>query len=121
MASAWPLSLQQKLEVAGFTYTPGNTRVASENDIGPAKIRSRFTDGVDKYQCQITLDFDDMSTFKTFYKTTLGNGSLPFTFNDPFTQTSAIFRFTPSQDPSITPLGSGGRKFVLRMEWEKVG
>lgn len=114
----WPVGLQQKLETAGFQKTMGNTRIASDNDVGPRKVRSRFTDAVDNYTCQITLDFDDVATFETFYKTTLGNGSLPFLFTDSFTGLSTTFRFVPDQDPVIRPLG--GRKFTLGMVWEKL-
>lgn len=114
----WPVSLQQKLEVAGFQYMPGNTRVVTAMSVGPAKVRSRFTDAVDVYQCQVTLDFAEVATFKTFYKTTLGNGTLPFLFTDPFTETEETFRFVPDQDPVIQPLG--GRLFTLRMAWEKL-
>lgn len=115
---SWPISLQQKLEVAGFQYIPGNTRIASDMDVGPKKIRSRFTDAADMYKCQVTLDFSEVQTFKTFYKTTLNNGTLPFLFTDPFDEEEATFRFSPEQDPVIRPLG--GRKFTLSMQWEKL-
>lgn len=114
----WPVSLQQKMDVAGFQYVPGNTRVGTDMDVGPAKIRSRFTDAVDRYDLQHTLDFDDIATFKTFYKTTLGNGTLPFLFEDPFTETEETFRFVAGQDPVIRPLG--GRTFILSMSWERM-
>ncbi len=114
----WPVSLQQKLEADGFNFRLGNTRVATEMDVGPAKVRSRFTDAVDVYDCQVTLDHDEIATFKTFYKTTLSNGSLPFLFNDPFTAVEEIFRFVPGQDPVIRPLG--GRVYTLSMSWEKL-
>lgn len=114
--SSWPISLQQKLEVAGFQKNYGNTRVSTDMGVGPAKVRSRFTDAVDSYSCQITLDFSEVATFEQFYKTTLGNGSLPFTFIDPFTAVETSYRFSPSSDPVIRPLG--GRKFTLNMVWE---
>ena len=113
---SWPASLQQLLEVAGFEYIPGKTSVRTEMDVGPAKVRSRFTDAVDQYLCQITLDFDQVATFKTFYKTTLNNGVNPFLFDDPFTETEATFRFYA--EPRIRPLG--GRVFTLSMSWEKL-
>lgn len=114
----WPGGLQQRLEVAGFQYLPGNTRVASDMDIGPKKVRNRYTEGIDLYQCQVTLDFAEVQTFKTFYKTTLANGTLPFLFVDPFEEDEAVFRFAPDQDPVIRPIG--GRKFTLSMQWERL-
>lgn len=115
---SWPVSLQQKLEVAGFQYAPGQTKVFSDNSIGPSKVRSRYTDAIDTYQCQVTLNFDEIQTFKSFYKTDLANGTLPFLFTDPFDETEATFRFSPDQDPVIRPLG--GRMFTLSMSWERL-
>lgn len=113
----WPVLLQQKLETA-FQMTYGNSRIATEMDIGPAKVRSRFTDTVDIYTCQITMDMDEKAIFDQFFKTTLGNGTLPFLFVDPFSQVEEVFRFAPDQSPVLTPLG--GRVFTLRMTWEKL-
>lgn len=118
MPDSWPVALQQILEVAGFQYVPGQTRVFSDTSVGPKKVRSRFTDGVDQYQCQITLDFDEIQDFKSFYKTDLANGTLPFLFTDPFDEVEATFRFSPEQEPVIRPLG--GRVFSLSMSWEKL-
>lgn len=115
---SWPLSLQQNLDVSSFEKRLGDTRVSSDNDVGPAKVRSRYTKSVDVYTCQIELDFSEVSTFETFYKTTLGNGTLPFIFKDPFTQVDSVFRFSPKSPPTIRPLGSGGRVFTLNMVWE---
>ena len=114
----WPVSLQQKLNVAGFQLRLGNTRIASDMDTGPAKVRSRFTDAVDGYECEVLLDYADIATFKTFYKTNLGNGTLPFLFTDPTSGIEEVFRFTPGQDPIIRPLG--GRMFSLSMSWERM-
>lgn len=116
--SAWPSSLQQKMDVDGFQYRFGNTAVVSDMDVGPAKVRNRFTDAIDGYDCQHTIDIDDIAIFKTFYKTTLGNGTLKFTFPDPITGVVTEFRFTPGQTPIFRPLG--GRIFTLNMSWEFV-
>ena len=112
------MALQQKMDVSGFQYRLGKTKVATEMDVGPAKVRSRYTDAVDVYDLQHTLDFTDIATFKTFYKTTLGNGTLPFLFIDPFTEVETAFRFVPDSDPVIRPLG--GRTFTLTMSWERL-
>lgn len=116
--SAFPSSLATKLNSTNFTYQPGDTRTVTDMDVGPAKVRSRFTNAVDIYQCEINLDISLIATFKTFYKTTCGNGTLPFTFPDPFTQVVTNFRFDPKASPQINPFGSGGTVFTLRMVWE---
>lgn len=112
----WPISLQQKLSVENFEYRLGKTSIRSEMDIGPAKVRARFTDAVDMYTCSVLLDFDEVATFKTFYKTTLGNGVRRFLFVDPFTEVESEFRF--AEEPNIRPLG--GRVFQVSMTWERM-
>lgn len=114
----WPVSLQQKLNVDNFTMQYGDTTVTSEVDAGVPKKRSRYTDGMDVYTCSVNLDFADQATLKTFYKTTLANGTKTFAFDDPFTEEPAEFRF--AAPPSITPLGNGGRAFKVSMSWEKM-
>lgn len=112
----WPGSLQQKLNVAGFTKKFGSTSVRTDMDVGPAKVRSRFTDAVDVYSCSVDFDFSEHSTFENFGKTTLNNWVLPFLFDDPFTEAEATFRFV--EPPTVNPLG--GRVFQVSMSWEKL-
>lgn len=114
--SSWPVGLQQRLNSESFEMKYGSTSVRSDMDIGPAKVRSRFTDAVDTYTCSILLDFAEKETLDTFFRTTLNNGVLPFLFNDPFTEVEASFRFVEA--PSIRALG--GRTFQVSMSWEKL-
>ena len=113
---SWPSALQQKLNANDFTLKTGNTLVRSDNDAGPAKVRSRFTDGVDQYDCSINLDIDDFDTLNDFYKTILSNGSLSFLATNPFTNTSQEFRFLAP--PAYKPMG--GRIFRVTMSWERI-
>lgn len=112
----WPVGLQQKLDSESFEKKFGSTSTRSDMDTGPAKVRSRFTDAVDNYGCSILLDFSEYNTLQTFFKTTLNNGTLPFLFVDPFTETEETFRFV--EPPSIRALG--GRTFRVSMTWEKL-
>lgn len=112
----WPIALQQKLNVSSFEVKLGSTTLRTDMDVGPAKVRSRFTDAVDTYQCSIYLDFDEYDDFLLFFKTTLNNGTNQFEFDDPFTQVATAFRF--ASPPTIRPLG--GRFFEVGMIWEKL-
>lgn len=118
MATNWPVALQQILSVDSFEMKYGSTVVRSDTDVGPAKIRRRFTDAVDMYTCSILLNYDEQVILRDFYKTTLGGGSLPFEFDDPFTGDPANFRFM--EPPSFRPVGSGGLVFRVSMSWEKL-
>lgn len=112
----WPITLQQTLNTEGFQIVFGITSIRSDVDVGPAKVRSRFTDAVDTYTTEIFLDFDQWGDLKDFYKTILVNGTLPFLFHDPMTDTDEVFRF--ASPPTVQPLG--GRVFRINMNWEKL-
>ncbi len=113
---SWPIGLQQRFNSDSFEVKYGVTSVRTDMDIGPAKVRSRFTDAVDVYSCSVMLDYAEYSTFITFYKTTLDNGVSSFLFDDPFTGNPEIFRFKDA--PSIRAIG--GRTFQVSMSLEKL-
>tara|TARA_R110000868_G_scaffold126712_4_gene333957 strand:+ start:1151 stop:1501 length:351 start_codon:yes stop_codon:yes gene_type:complete len=110
----WPVSLQAKLNASSFQVKWGTTSERTEMDVGPAKVRSRFTDAVDVYSCSILLDHSEYSTLSVFFKTTLNNGVNQFLFTDPFTEVATAFRFI--EPPTITPIG--GRTYEVAMSWE---
>lgn len=112
----WPASFQQVLNVDSFQLQFGDTTVRSTVDGGPAKVRSRYTRGVDLIQCTIYIDYGLYQDLKTFYKNTLNNGVRTFSFNHPFTGTPAEFRL--AEPPSIIPLG--GREYRVNMKWEEM-
>lgn len=112
----WPAGLQQKLSTDSFTYAFGDSLVRTDMGVGPAKVRSRFTDAVDLCSATILLDYADFSTLRNFYKTNLNNGALPFTFTDPMLGTTSTFRFI--SPPSLAPLG--GRTFKVTLNWERL-
>ena len=116
MATLWPISLQQKLNTSGFEKVYGDTRVSSSVDVGPSKVRSRYTRSVDGYRCVIWIEHSLVSVFETFYKTSLAHGTLPFTFTDPFTEVATDYRFQVDSTPSIRPVG--GLIYELQMVWE---
>lgn len=112
----WPAQFQELLNEESFGYKYGDTTVRSDMDVGPQKVRARYTQGIDTYTCTITLDIDLLDEFEDFYKVTLGNGVRTFEFNDPITQVPSEFQFT--EPPDIRPIG--GRTFIVNMRWIKV-
>lgn len=116
MAQPWPVSLQEKLNASGFGIDYGDSLVRSDMDVGLAKVRNRYTKGIDTYTASIYVDITDVLIFESFYKDTLVNGALPFTFNDPITQIPTDFRFR--SPPKISPLG--GISFTISFVWERL-
>lgn len=114
MAVAWPAALAELLNQAEFGYQFGDTTVKSSVDVGPAKVRSRYTKGVDEVKGSIDMHRDQWEDLENFYKTSLGNGVLTFNYNHPVTTAEAEFRF--KEPPSIVPLG--GEYFRVSMSWE---
>lgn len=112
----WPVSLQDKFNVDNFSVKLGNTTVRSEMDVGPDKVRRRFTDAVDIYTASIDMDIDQYSDLKQFFENTLGGGSLTFAFVNPLTNTTDEFRFI--DPPDVRPIG--GRFFKVSMNLERM-
>lgn len=116
MSVAWPAQLQQYLNEDSFSTEIGNTTLRSNMDIGPAKVRRRFTKSVDTMVCTINLTRDDFLFFETFYGTTLNGGVTPFTFIHPIRLTTMTARFITDNPPSFRSLG--GNYFRVQMKWE---
>jgi len=112
----WPAYLQDFLNAA-FSNDIGETVLRTEMDIGPAKLRRRFTHSIDTYGTEITIYQDTMTLFKTFFNTDLNGGVTPFYFEDPTSGNLETFRFVGT--PRISPNGTAGW-YNISMTWEKI-
>jgi hypothetical protein len=100
--ATWPASLPQTLLVEGLTRTRQPGRIRSDMDTGPAKQRNRFTATAKYFEsAQLNLTGAQLTTFETFYVTTLGNGAASFTWIDPITDASATLRFKGEPEASL--------------------
>ena len=97
----WPASLPQDPLIDGYNEQFPDTAVRTEMDAGPAKVRNRFTAGVDDFRLPIALTRTQVQTLRDFYVTTLENGALPFDWTHPRTLVTVAFRFT--ERPSVQP------------------
>ena len=114
MAAQWPAVFQDFLNEESFSYQYGETAVKSENDIGPAKRRQRFTRAIRQLRVQIQIEVNQVATLESFFYDTLAGGTLAFEFNDPFDQTLKEYKMDA---PQISPMG--GRYFQVNMNWEE--
>lgn len=105
----WPSTLPQQLELAGLTVQEAETRIATNTDTGPGKVRNRFTAGVQPVTGAVTLTSAQLATFETFYRSTLQRGTLSFTWVHPDTGATATLAFQRNQVPSKTRLGAAFR------------
>lgn len=113
MGVAWPTGLQDKLNSSDFGMNFGETNVRSQMETGPYKVRKRFTRALDVINCSILMNRSEYATFRTFYDTSLSNGTLAFTYLHPLTNAMTDFKF--SGPPSIRFIQ--GNHFQVSMNW----
>lgn len=84
MASAieWPLDLPQ---LADLSVEDVDTRLFSETDVGPAKVRRRYSFVPRVIEARLALTAHQAVEFVTFYNVTLKGGTLTFNWEDPQT------------------------------------
>ena len=91
----WPAELPQQLFVNGYSQSFAETTIKSEMDAGPAKVRRRFTAGVEPVSGTMLLTETQLGYLRTFFVDTLLGGSLRFSWTKPPAHTTACeMRFT---------------------------
>ncbi len=116
MAQVWPITLQDRLNEESFGIDKGDTLIRSDMDVGPQKVRRRFTKGIDTISGSITLTTAQYNIFESFYDTTLNGGALTFEYNHPVTEVLTEFRFKGA--PQYKSIGGGN--YVASFAWEIV-
>jgi len=111
---AWNVNLPEKLFVAGYSQSFPAVTIKSDMDAGPAKVRRRFTAGVEPVSGTMIMTAAQLATFDTFFNTTLLGGSLRFSWTKPPVHTVACeCRFT--ETPSWTKV-EGDYEIQLSLE-----
>ncbi len=99
---AWPITLQQNLNASNFSYTIGETVTKSDSDIGPAKVRRRFTKSVDTMTASIWVTQAEWTILYNFYDVSLNGGVNPVLLTNPINGVVIRARFTAP--PSFRPV-----------------
>lgn len=116
MAIPWPSQLQQLVNEQSFSYKFGETVIRSDVDIGPKKLRRRFTRPINTATVSIDLTVAEYNIFYNFFFTTLNAGVTPFELPHPITGVLKQWRFL--EPPDIRPIG--GVNFTANMQWEEL-
>lgn len=116
MAQAWPAQLQDVFNQDSFQYQIGETVIRSSMDIGPAKVRRRFTKPINEVTGSIWVSVAEFQIFYNFFNTTLNGGTLPFDFYNPLLAATKEYRF--KGPPRITPVGF--ETYRLDFNWEEL-
>jgi len=112
---SWPAGLPNFEEPlrSEYTETVGSTKKRSQMEVGPAKVRRRSTAHVDQMTLGYYMTESEVSTFETFYNTTLKNGSLRFDATHPRTGNTEDFRIL--EDPQYERMGV---EYIVRFKVE---
>jgi hypothetical protein len=113
MPSAWPGTLPQRLLLAGARLGVGDGLLEYSPDIGPSITRRRTAAVMRPLVGSMMLTDAQMTIFETFFYTTIGGGSLPFTFPDPRTGATLLVKFTKQGLPDYAPQGADN--YLLQM------
>jgi hypothetical protein len=113
---AWPGTLPQTVDADSYGMKLGNTLLRSDMDVGPAKVRRRFTKSIDSATTTMTMTMAQWAILEAFFDIDLDGGANTFYFNDPLTQVQKTFRFV--EPPDVKPMG--GLYVKVSMSWEKL-
>lgn len=116
MAIPWPSQLQQLVNEQSFAYKFGETVIRSDVDVGPKKVRRRFTRPINTATVSIDMDVSQYNIFYNFFFTTINAGVTPFELAHPITGVLKQWRFL--EPPDIRP--TGGVTFTANMQWEEM-
>lgn len=112
--ASWPATLPTYPLIEGGQETYGNNIIRTQTDVGPAKIRRRMTNAPSRFVMNFILSSTQMGYFDTFYHTTVSDGSVSFTMNNPRTGTCSTLRFFDV--PVAVPLGNGYHRLTFTVE-----
>ena len=103
MPVVWPAQLPQDSFI-GHIETAPEERLRTGMDVGPPKMRRRFTAGVRNVEIPIVLTTSEATTLMDFYTSTLTGGVGAFDWKLPRTGATVSFRFVaPPKIEAIEP------------------
>lgn len=110
----WPSGLPQEILLNSYSESFPNNLLKTEMETGIAKVRRRMTSMSRPIDGGIVLTKAQVSTFKTFFNTTLSSGAYRFEWTDPITEATVEMRFT--SQPTIKALS--GELFDISLPLE---
>jgi len=105
MAAVWPGGLPQIPLMDGYEEGQSNHILATQMDAGPAKYRRRYRASIRNFSLSLMLTSAQLTTFDTFFESTLEGGALPFDWVHPRTQAVKTFRFVAGQEIKWAAVG----------------
>lgn len=92
--AVWPATLPDTISWQGYARRLQDTRIRSNMDAGPPKVRSRYTAGIIEQDLPVVwFTKAQWVLLEAFYVSTLAQGTLPFEWTDPISGATVNFRF----------------------------
>jgi len=114
MAETWPSDLPQQLLLNGASLAEGDGLVEYDPDIGPSITRRGTTAVMRPLVGTMICSSAQISSFRTFFNTTIMGGALAFTFPDPLGGAALLVKFSKKGGmPQIVPLGADNYQLSL--------
>lgn len=108
MVAAWPGDVNTTASLESYSETFGERVDSFQVELGQplARRRSAFSNAAIKFSLLLTSA--EVASLRTFWRTTLKSGVLPFTMTHPRTGVSGYFEFNQNDEPpSFTATGGG--------------
>lgn len=105
MAIAWPVGLPQYVLVDGYGEDEADNLIEYGPDIGPPISRPRSSAAARQFDIVFNLSRAQLATLRTFFRTTLISGSLPFTIPAPSVAGNYTVKFRKGSQPKMAALG----------------
>ncbi|EWY36780.1 hypothetical protein N825_25435 [Skermanella stibiiresistens SB22] len=102
--ATWPAYLPAFPLREGYGEQLGRNVIRSAMDSGPAKLRRRGSAAPDPVALVLLLTTEQVTTFETFFRATLKDGTERFAWTDPRQGVAREYRFT-ADAPDIKPSG----------------
>jgi hypothetical protein len=97
-----------------YSEQADNVVIRTQMEAGVDKVRQRFSSGVTNISFELFLSAAQVTTLDDFYRTTVKNGSLSFTYTHPRTAASVTARFTKPISYDINDHGN----YIASVEME---
>jgi hypothetical protein len=115
MPDVWPISLPDSFTFESYGEGIADGRLRSQTDTGPGKIRPRSSAMPEPLSGQMAMTGAQLETLRTFVKTTIAGGSLPFLFKSQRGGAQILVRFG-DELPSWQRQGAGRYLVSLKLE-----
>jgi hypothetical protein len=108
-AAAWPSGVPECVTLETFGSGVGNGLLRTETEMGPPKVRRRFTAVTRPLVGTVVMSYAQLATLETFIANTLAGGSLPFTISSQRGGADVLAMFAAEQGSDLLPWTKAGQ------------